>query len=337
MKGFKLTDVKKITETELNYGNQSDLSIKVRLTKAMITKKDVLSFLDEDSNHVVLGRYGVGVLGDVPENILGFEKGKHVFISNVKKCQKCYNCKNSDGKNCSDLQFAGEDYDGFLSDFYITDLDNVFLLPDGISDDDALFLGHSSLAMKAIDQLNIEKGEYVAVVGNDNLSIIISEMLAWYQAIPIYCSLNQEMLDISKKCGIFYNLSSSDNWQKEVNTITGGRMCNHVIYITDDYITPYKAISLSRFNGNVGILGSFSKNANVPINIAINKQLTISYIKTGLTNIETCINMLANNYIDFSKLLVIKEKYENVPKLFFELAEKVENEQEITECIIDMN
>ena len=59
----------------------------------------------------------------------------------------------------SNMQIAGEDYDGFLSDFVSVPAEKLFVLPESVSGLDALFIKDISLAIAVVDKLGIQKGD----------------------------------------------------------------------------------------------------------------------------------------------------------------------------------
>lgn len=117
MKGWKIIAPSNIEEQEITEKESCGFS-KVKITKALITLADVLSYKGEiESDNIVLGRAGIGVVSETETNLFGLEKGQHVYVEPYKECQECYECKSGNPSKCSNMLIAGEDYDGFLADF----------------------------------------------------------------------------------------------------------------------------------------------------------------------------------------------------------------------------
>ena len=284
----------------------------------------------------MLGSSGIGIVSETQANLFGLEKGKHVYIEPRRECTECYNCQSGTPAKCSNFQIAGEDFDGFLSDFVNVDAGKLFTLPESVPDLEALFIDHISLATEVVDKLGIQKGDYVAIVGANNFGNILAQLLIYYQAVPIVATTNEEDYQIAKNSGIYYVLGPDDNWQKEVNSITSGRMTKSVVYISDCNIPTAKAFSLASFNASIAFTGVYQKNNAVNFAQAIKKQLQIICINHGFGNTATSINLIANKAINLSHLKLDSTTYDNVP-LTLENMNKTFNEKgKIYETIVDL-
>lgn len=337
MKGYKLTKPFNLTEKEIEDVALSSNQLKARITKALITLPDVLRYTGEiDVSDVILGSAGIGTLSETGKNLFGLEKGKRVYIEPVRECENCYNCKNGDYNKCSDLQIAGEDFDGFLCDFIAAGQDKLFVLPDSVSDTQALFINHISLAIAVYDKLNIKKGDYVAVIGANNFGNIFAQLLIYYQAVPIVMTLDEEDYEAAKRSGIYYALGVNDNWQKEVASITSGRMTDKVVYVADCNIPVAKAFSLASFGASVAFTGTFNKTGPVSFTQAVKKQLDIHCINTDFGNTAASINLIANKAINFSNLKTSECSYAEVPSVFKKLSKELEETEKISETIVKL-
>lgn len=336
MKGWKLTKPLTIEEQEILEDNVVGNNAKIKITKCLVTFSDLLRYTGEtEAKDVVLGSFGIGIVSETDANLFGLEKGKHVYIVSKKPCQECFNCMNTEINKCSNMQVAGEDFDGFLRDFASAESDMLYVLPESVSDYHALFIGYISKAVSIIDKLGIKKGEYVSIIGANNFGIILAQLLIYYQAVPILMTTNDEDLKIAKDSHIYYCLGQDDNWQKEVASITSGRMTDKVVYISECNIPVTKAFSLASFNAGVAITGVY-KTSPVSFSLATKKQLDIHCINGGLENASTSINIIANKAIDFSHLKLNTATYEEVPELFKKLNEEMETKGKIYETIVEL-
>ncbi len=337
MKGYKLIKPFYLEESESEDVSPSGNVSKVRLTKSLITLSDVLRYNGEiPTENVVLGSVGLGILNETTKNLFDLEKGKRTYIEPSRECGACYNCKKGDFNKCSDVQIAGEDYDGFLCDFAIANTDKLFVLPDSVSDTEALFINHISLAVSLFDKLNIQKGDYVSVIGANNFGNIFAQLLIYYQAVPIVMTLDEESVVSAKKSGIYYVLGPNDNWQKEVYAITGGRMTDKVAYIADCNIPVVKAFSLASFGGAIAFTGFSGKTGSVSFMQAVKKQLDVHCINNDSRYTAASINLIANKAINFANLKVNTCAYKSVPEVFKKLNEELEKTGKINETVVTL-
>lgn len=338
MKGWKLKSPLQLNECDISSEKHTSSNMsKVKVTKALLTYSDLLRYMGEiDVEDVVLGSFGIGIVSETDANLLDLEKGKHVYIEPFRPCLECYNCKNDEESRCANIYTAGEDYDGFLSNFVDIDSNKLFILPESVSDTEALFIGHISLAIAVIDKLDVQKGEYVAVVGGNNFGNILSQLLIYHQAVPILVDNDVEKIQIAKDCGIYYTLGPDDIWNKEVSAITGGRMAKHVVYISDSDIPVSKAFGLASFNAGVAFTGTQISTGAVSFSQAIKKQLDIHCVHSGLANTAQSINLIANKAVDISKLKINTATYKDVPSVFENMKKEYDENDKFYETIVDI-
>lgn len=336
MKGWKIIEPLNVKELEINDSLENSSISKVKITKALITLSDVLRYKDElDGEDTVLGSVGIGIVSETEANLFGLEKGKHVYVEPHKECNNCYSCLSGNPAQCIDLLKAGVDFDGFLSDFVAVSPEKLFILPESVSDFEALFIDHISLAIKVVDQLKIQKGDYVAVIGANNFANILAQLLIYYQAVPIVLTMNEEDAQIAKDSGIYYVLNADDNWQKEVANITSGRMCKSVVYVADCGIPANKAFALASFNASVAFTGVSYKNS-ISFTQALKKQLQIICINSGFGNTATSINLIANKAINLSPLKLDSASYDSVPDALKKMSETLDSDGKIYETVVEM-
>lgn len=335
MKGWKIIKPLVLEEKELQENEQLNLS-KVKITKALLTLSDVLRYNgDLPVEDVVLGSSGIGIVSDVEANLFGLEKGKHVYIEPNKECLECANCMSGSLSTCNNILTAGEDFDGFLSDFTAVDPGKLFLLPDSVSDFEALFIIHIALAIAVVDKLNIQAGDYVVIVGANNFGNILAQLLIYYQSVPIVLANSDEDYKIAKDSGIYYVLGPNDNWQKEVASITSGRMAKSVVYSSDSGISATKAFALAANNASVAFTGNAYKNS-IPFAQAIKKQLEIRCIKNGYGNTAASINLLANKAINLSHLKLDTTTYDNLPETLAKMNQTFQTESKVYETVVEL-
>ncbi len=326
-------------EKQANKTEREADAIAVKIKKCLVTPTDVVNLKDDKYEGVVAGSGAVGIISeDVPENLAyRFSKAMRVYISPYHPCTECAFCKKGAKDMCADLKIAGEDYDGYLRDFCTPNARDVYPIPDAISDDDALFIETVSLALTIIDRMNIQKGEHVAIIGANNLGLILAQLLRYYQSIPIIIDNNPERLEAANACGIYYTVGYEKDFSKEISQITGGRMASQVVYIQESRIPVKSAFVLAGFNANVAITGSTNISSAVSFAPAIKKELKIQFVNTGYGNTMASINLIVNKAIDFSKLFYTEAKFDDCGETFTELMKKDLNNKDISDVIVEMN
>lgn len=224
---------------------------------------------------------------------------------------------------------------GYLRDFVIMPKSEIHVLPQSVSEDDALFINHLSLAITVIDKLKVEKGNHVAVIGGSHLANVIAQLIMYYQSAPILIDSCQKNLETAHKTNVYYTLANDKNLESEVLAITGGRKCSKIIYVNDSQANVDVVDKIACEGADVGVTGINSTKTKLSCSFAFEKQLNVIFVKDGNSNVQASINLLAQKAIDLSYFKLPIYKFEYAPKHFENALQKIE-EKEPAEFLIDM-
>ena len=292
--------------------------IKVKITRCFITKNDIDAFTGAVKNvyPYVPGDIAVGQIIETPNDDNEYvNKGAKVYLAPLQNTT----------------------YDnGYLRDFAVIPDGYAHVLPQNVNEADALYLFHLSLALTVIDKLNIDKGQHVAILGGTILGNIIAQLVMYYQAVPIVIDSSQTNLDIAHKTDIYYTLLNDKSLESEVLSITGGRKCSKVIYVTDSDINIDVIDKITANEAIVGVTGIANTKTKLTCNLAFKKELSIQFIKNGIENIGTGINLLAQKAINLSYFKLPVYKFEYSAKHFENAASKIESGEQNPEFIVDL-
>ncbi|MDR2267091.1 MAG: hypothetical protein LBE09_05870 [Christensenellaceae bacterium] len=252
------------------------------------------------------------------------DRAEYGLKRGVKVILNPYDLSFLDGEGLNDIPIYGSDRDGFLRDFIALPFENIIPFPDDVKETDALFTETIAMALATVKTFNINKGEYVAIVGGSVLSNIIAQLVKYYQGVPIYITNDQRHLNLAAKCGIYYTVDESveDVYQK-VMDITGGRMAEHTILHASEKVSPHFLFSLACRCGDGIIVSSPTSSIKVPTNISLisKKQLTIKGVSCGANEITAAVNLLAQRQLILSHFIDKTVDFSKVPGLFNELVD----------------
>ncbi len=286
--------------------------VKVKITKALVSETDVAVYsgLIKVKSPFVLGRFAVGQVTETEENSF-IRKGQRVYLANVTEDELA-----PDG-----LRISGETTDGFYRDFVLAGVDDVYPLPSSVSDEAAFYIDAIALAEHIFDVLNIDVGQHVLVQGGGLYGNILCQILIYHRAVPILCDNNPERLALAKKCGIYYTFPSDDNLQKNVATITGGKMADAAVYLAFSNRTePSLLFPLLKRDSHVAFCSLFGKSLHVNLEYALKNNITVKGITESHEFISTAINLLANKALNYSDFPISNHSEEELPSILEEHA-----------------
>lgn len=321
MKVFKVTAPFEIVLSEVSNITLPPQHAKVRLTKTSLSLSDIKIFKGTATGvkyPIVPGRHGVGVITELGEGQAGFAVGQRVAINPVVACNACYACKSGRPYECDNYKSMGITTDGLFKNFAVLPLSNLFQLPPQVKDEEAQFVEHVAMAVKVFNELNVQEGEHIAIIGASILGLILAQLALYHQAVPIVLDAYQERLDAAAALGIYYTINTANTEPKaRIIQITGGRMCECAVYLANSNNIIQKAFDYSSSFGRIAILGweNAAESMSGDIKNILDKQLKVTGINNGSKHFSAAINLLAKKEIDVASLMTSDTPFDQIPDL----------------------
>ncbi len=277
--------------------------LKVRITKTLLSSVDAALFRGEARTAfpIVPGRFAVGIVAeDFGDD---FPKGTRVAMHSFLPARDSGTAKKDFSEY--DYEICGQTCDGYLRDIVCVSPDEVTALPDSVGDEQALLLHHVALAKAAVERLGAHKGQHVAVVGASPLGILVCQLLIYQQAAPVLIDTDSARLNFARGCGVYYTVQADENMLEQVGTLTGGRLTDGAVYITDcDNNDPAIPFAVSARDSNVVAGGLAPCKIIVDFTEALRKRITVHCVSDCADYLETAINLTANKAVDMSSFEV---------------------------------
>lgn len=279
--------------------------VKVKLARLAVSSQDMSHCAGEGKDSVIVpGHSAVALVSEADEDS-GLKLGSRVVISPYIHAKE---------HGVDVVKTMGVDIDGLLCDFACLPLENIFALPDGVSDEEAVFAEYIAMGNNVFEALDCEKGDYVVILGASTLGLIISQLAVYYQCVPILIDLDAEKLILAQKWGVSYTLNPTyDNLERRVEQITGGRMSEAAIF-AGEHVDINTAIRLVKSEGNV-IIAGYATRAKHAIDACsiLKKQLKIKGVCNGQGEMSSAINLLANKVIKTEGLVGATANFDEIP------------------------
>lgn len=281
---------------------------KLKISKLALSGASISSFAARNNKDItVMGHSAVAFVTEDDE-VNQFKLGARVVISPFIKSVL--------GGEVS-YKVMGVDVNGLMQDFVCVPVGNIFALPDGITDDEAVFAEYIAMGSKVFSELNCESGDYVVIVGAGTLGLIACQLAGYYQMVPILIDMDADRLEMAKKWNVCYTLNPTfDNLERKVEEITGGRMCEGAVF-TSDGTDLNAALRLVKSEREVVIAGyNLCDKQNIDMDIVLKRQLNLKGICNGAGEMPSAINLLANHIIRTDGLITDRADFDDFPKVF---------------------
>ena len=282
--------------------------LKVKISKVALSSMDMTCFANRDDEQVTIPAHSaIAYMGSDCEE-LGLKLGSRVLISPYIRTVE-------HGETV--IKTMGVNIDGLLRDFVCVPSDNIFALPDGIADEEAVFAEYIAMGNKVFSALRCEEGDYVVIVGAGTLGLVLCQMAIYYQMVPILIDLDSDKLELAKKWDVYYTLNPTyDNLERKVTEITGGRMREAAVF-TSEGVGLNAALRLVKNGSEVVIAGypTYDKH-NVDMETVLKKQLKLKGVCDGAGEMPSAINLLANSIVHTKGIITARADFEDIPKIF---------------------
>ena len=281
--------------------------VKVKITKALVSESDVSVYSGaiKVTAPFIPGRFAIGQITEAGEDSF-VKKGERVYLAGVTE-DEC----SPDG-----LRIAGETANGFYRDFVLAGVDDVYPLPNSVTDEAAFLIDAIALAEHVVDEMHIGVGQHVLVLGGGLYGNILCQILIYHRAVPILADNNVERLTRAKKSGIYYTFPNDETLKNNVLSVTGGKLADAAVYLAfANRCEPSVLFPLVKRDAYVAFCSLTGKSLPVNLEYALKNNVTIKGFTESREFVSTAINLLANKAVIFSEFPFKSAREEELPKI----------------------
>ena len=157
-----------------------DAEVLVRVTQAGICETDLQLIQGYMGFSGVLGHEFVGIAQS------GKYKGKRVVGEINCNCQTCPRCISGLGNHCGNRSVIGIDrHDGAFAELVAVPEHCLHLVPDSVSDDQAVFVEPLAAAFQILDQFEVNASDKVLIMGDGRLAMMCTQALSQFAPVQV--------------------------------------------------------------------------------------------------------------------------------------------------------
>ena len=147
----------------------------------------------------VPGHEFVGIVADGPPTLVG----KRVVGEINFGCGACDACRRDLSRHCAYRSVMGIlNADGAFAEYVAVPADNLHVVPDSISDEEAVFTEPLAAAFEILTQIQIDPGDEVLVLGDGKLGNLCAQALRLTGAKITVLGKHPDKLSLIKKAGV---------------------------------------------------------------------------------------------------------------------------------------
>ncbi len=202
-------------------------NVLVRMTAAGICGSDVGIYHGTNAAATyprIIGHEMVGVIEETVGDANGLKKGDRVIINQVTSCGHCYPCSKGRGNVCDNLKVRGVHIDGGYREYIAVPARDCYLLPDSISDQDAVMIEPTTIAIQSCTRAELEKEDMLLLYGAGALGSSILRIARQMCDHIIVADIMDDKLEEARKAGAKYTINArTEDFQAKVLEYTRGR------------------------------------------------------------------------------------------------------------------
>ena len=172
----------------------------IRVMKAGICKTDleiIKGYLDFKG---ILGHEFVGRVEESPDqNLVGKRVVGEINIS----CGTCIYCLKGLPSHCENRLILGiQSKNGVFAEYVSLSIENIHIIPDSITDEQAVFVEPLAAALQILEQVHIQPQENIIVLGDGNLGLLCAQVVTMTGAEVLMVGKHPKKLEILREKGI---------------------------------------------------------------------------------------------------------------------------------------
>ncbi|MBI5676270.1 MAG: alcohol dehydrogenase catalytic domain-containing protein [Nitrospirae bacterium] len=130
-------------------------------------------------------------------------EGKRVTGEINIGCGECPFCRNNLPTHCPNRSVLGiARRDGAFAEYVAIPVKNLHIIPDSVSDEEAVFIEPLAAAFEILEQVKIKNSDRVCVLGDGKLGLLVGQVLSLTDCDLVVAGRHVEKLSILEKMGI---------------------------------------------------------------------------------------------------------------------------------------
>lgn len=200
---IKLIDIEKPSIDEQN-------NVLIQMTAAGICGSDIGIYHGTNAAATyprIIGHEIVGRVAETGASVTTLKPGDRVIVNQVTSCGECYPCRKGRGNVCDSLAVRGVHIDGGYREYITVPESDCYLLPDTLSDTDAVMIEPSTIAIQSCTRAELAKDDMLLLYGAGALGSSILKIARLLCDHIIVADIQDDKLESAKAAGAKYTIN----------------------------------------------------------------------------------------------------------------------------------
>lgn len=257
---------------------------------------------------IIMGHEAAGVIAETGDGVKGWMPGQRVTFDSTIYCGKCDFCRRGQVNLCSERRVLGvscEDYsqNGAFADYVAVPQRALYSLPDSLSFEHAALVEPFAIALHAANRV-ADARQATVVIGCGMIGLALIQVLRAIGCQNIIAlDVAPHKLAEAKKLGASRVIDSSVAPLDEILDATRGLGADVAFEAVGVGATVDLAVRCVRKGGSVVLVGNVAAKVELPLQIAVTRELSLFGSCASAGEYPACLEMLANGKISAAPLL----------------------------------
>lgn len=277
-------------------------NVLVRMTAAGICGSDVGIYHGTNAAATyprVIGHEIVGIVAETGDGVADLKVGDRVIVNQVTSCGHCYPCSIGRGNVCDELKVRGVHIDGGYREYIAVNESDCYILPEGLSDTDAVMIEPTTIAIQVCQRAELKKEDMLLILGAGALGSTILKIARELCDHIIVADIMDDKLEDAKKNGAEYTVNVlKEDLNEKLREYTFGHGSTVSI---DASGTKDSLLTLLKATGNAGtVITTGFNNSSVDANqfLITSKELDVRGSRLQNKMFGKAIEMIKEGKLD---------------------------------------
>ncbi|MBI5821588.1 MAG: galactitol-1-phosphate 5-dehydrogenase [Verrucomicrobia bacterium] len=259
---------------------------------------------------IIMGHEAAGVIAKTGGAVTGWKPGDRVTFDSTIYCGQCDFCHAGRINLCSNRRVLGvscDEYrqDGAFAEFVAVPARILYRLPDALSFEHAALVEPLSIALHATRIAQVSRGQAAVVIGAGIIGLMLVQALraaACEQIIVV--DVAPERLAMAAQLGATATINSANaDAPAEILWLTNNRGADLAFEAVGITATVDLAVRSVRKGGAVTLVGNVTPKVELPLQVAVARELTIRGSCASSGEYADCLDLLARGTVQASPLI----------------------------------
>lgn len=297
--------------------------VKLRPRLVGICGSDIHGYTGSSGRRIapmVMGHEIAAVVDSVGDGVTKFKAGDRVTVQPIMYCGNCDYCKVGLTNVCANRRGLGVlNVDGAFSEYFCINENNVFAIPDNVSDKAAAMMDPFSVVFRALKYAMPLQGKNLLIIGAGTIGILALKLARYFRAEKIIVSdLSSERLAIAKGKGADFTVNPKCD---DISVFLAEKGLKDKIDVAMECVgaspTARQSIDNVRINGLAIWIGNAARMIEIDMQSIVTRSICVqgTYGFTETDFIEA-LDFLSTSGIDIDDIATRVISLEQAPETF---------------------